>query len=325
MENTFQFEDFFDPKKIADIIAKDKAELAKKIREKVKERTLALEPATCLSFELYSGDSYHRSVNMEASLEYAKVLVAFMRERDFEGYRVESKVTPVALKAAEDAIIEFYSDEKIQTAVANEITRQLQENKIIKAALKADIDKDKEWLRHEFSTILAGEAGYSIAGQSIDTLATSMSHFFSSSVGKSILMSMGKVMGTHMGHMLVRYIAAAVSKALASAAFKAAILATIKKVGITILIKTIVGKALLALLALVGISGVPIAWIILPLIAAVLYYEYHHFPERLSQKLPDTIADSINNNFESLNLNVSKNIVSAVAREFIDEITKLRK
>lgn len=279
MKKNIEFDDFLNPQQLADIIEKDKDELAARIKTKVRERILNTDPATCISFELYSGKNYQRRVDLEASLEYAKVLIAFMREKEYEGSRVESKITPIALQAAEDAIIEFYSSEKIQNAVANELTRQIQENKIIQTALKADLSKDKEWLTHEFNTILAGNAGHSIAGQSIDTVAASLSHFFSSAVGKSLLVSMGKIMGTQMGHVLMRYIATAVSKALASTAFRSAIVAAIKKIGVGILIKTIVGKAIIALLALVGISGIPVAWLLLPIIAGVLYYEYKHFPE----------------------------------------------
>lgn len=325
MDNSFDFENLFDSKKVAGIIAKDKNELASKIRLKVRQKIGNLDPSTCISFELYNGSSFARYVNLEASEEYARVLIAFMKERDYNGYRIESQITPAALKAAEEAIIEFYSDEKIQSAVSKEITRQLEESKIIQAAVKADIHNDKEWLKHEFNTILAGNAAHSIAGQSIDALATSMAHFFSSSIGKSILISIGKIMGTQMGHMLLRYIATAVSKAIASTAFRSAVIATIKKVGIGILIKTIVGKAILALLAMIGISGIPMLWIILPLIATVLYIEYKNFPSKLSNKLPDTIASGIINNFDTLNLDVSNNIIKGVAKEFIDEITKLKK
>ncbi len=324
MDNSFNFENLFDSKKVADIIARDKNELASRIRQKVRQRVGNLDPSTCISFELYDGSRFKRYVNLEASEEYARVLIAFMREKDYNGYRIESRITPTALDAAEEAIIEFYSDEKIQSAISKEITRQLQESKIIQTALKTDINTNQEWLKHEFNTILAGNAATSIAGQSIDTLATSMSHFFSSAIGKSIIVSIGKIMGTQMGHMLLRYIATAVSKALASTAFRSAIIATIKKIGIGILIKTVVGKAIIALLAMIGISSVPIVWIILPLIAGVLYFEYKNFPSKLSDKLPDSIADGIMSNFNTLNLDVSNNIIKGVAKEFIDGITKLQ-
>ena len=205
MEHNFEFEDFLDPKQLAEIIAKDKDELATRIKTKVKDRILKIAPATCISFELYSGTTNRGRMDLEASIDYAKVLIAFMSEKEYEGKRVESQITPIALQAAEEAIIEFYSDEKVQTAVANELTRQINENKIIQAAVKADLSNDKEWLKHELNTILAGTSGQSIAGQSIDALATSLSHFFQSAVGRSLLVSMGKIMETQMGHMLIRY------------------------------------------------------------------------------------------------------------------------
>jgi hypothetical protein len=325
MDNSFDFEDLFDSKKLAEVIAKDKNELAVKIKEKVRSRIGNLEPASCISFQLYDGSTLIRNVNLEASKEYARVLIAFMNENTYNSYRIESQITPVALKAAEEAILEFYSGEKVQNAISKEITRQLEESQIIQTALKADLQGNNEWLKHEFNTIIAGQAGHSLAGQSIDALASSMTHFFSTAVGKAILLSIGKMMGTQMGHMLLRYIAMAVSKAMATTAFRAAVVTAIKKIGIGILIKTIIGKAIIALLAMVGISGIPVLWLILPIIAGVLYFEYTNFPTKLSEKLPDSISDGIISNFDTLNLDVSNNIVAGVAKELIDELTQLRK
>jgi hypothetical protein len=67
MDNNFDFENLFDPKKVAEIIAKDKNELASKIRQKVRQKIGNLDPSTCISFELYNGSSFARYVNLEAS------------------------------------------------------------------------------------------------------------------------------------------------------------------------------------------------------------------------------------------------------------------
>jgi hypothetical protein len=115
-----------------------------------------------------------------------------------------------------------------------------------------------------------------------------------------------------------------VKKVMASAAIKTAIVTIIKKVGVGVLVKTVVGKALVALLAAVGIAHVPVAWVILPLIAAFLAYEYFTFPEKLAGKLPAQVRAEMAIRFGTLNEKIaaaaSRTIFSALERE----LTKVR-
>jgi hypothetical protein len=91
------------------------------------------------------------------------------------------------------------------------------------------------------------------------------------------------------------------------------------------LIKTAVGKALFALLALIGISGIPIAWIIIPIIAGILIYEYNTFPEKLADKIPSSVADNINSNFQGLNNTIVQEMVTVISAELVNHLTKLEK
>jgi phosphate/sulfate permease len=105
---------------------------------------------------------------------------------------------------------------------------------------------------------------------------------------------------------------------------KTTIITIIKKVGIGVLIKTAVGKALVALLAAVGIAHVPLAWIILPLIAAFLAHEYFTFPKKLAKKLPSEMRYAMSLRFGELNEKIAASATHVILAVLEKEITKVR-
>lgn len=330
MENeNYQAASFFlknviDYREVAKLISKDKYKLLSSIHQEVHTALKNLEPSTCLSFDLHQDRSFSRTVKLDASLEYASVLVAYMTgDRYKSKYDIDSSVTAIALKATENAIIRFYSGQEVRDKIAQSISQQLQESHLIKEILKKDIEKNQKWLEHEIKILLKEESASSPAGQTIDTISESIVSFLSSATGQKLIAIIGKFMATGVGKILIHKIALVVGKAIASGLFKSAILAAIKKIGIGILIKTVVGKAILALLALVGISGIPLTWVIIPIIVGILAYEYNTFPEKLANKIPDSIVENIQNDFQKMNITITEEIMSHVINQLVDDFTGL--
>lgn len=312
------------PKSVADEIAKNRELLKSKISSKIYHAISSMEPSKCLSFRLMKNDTMVREVSLKASVEYVEVLIGYMKSNKYNGYEVESCITPVALKATETAIIDFYTSDIVREAISVQIVEQLKNSKIIKVAMNNEINANKQWLKHEINTLLAGESASSIAGNVIEKMSDNIMSFLSSTAGHNLLALIGKLMATTTGKIMLKELGVIISKAIATEAFKSVLLVAIKKVGVGILVKTAVGKAIVALLALVGISGIPIAWIILPIIAGILIYEYNNFPENLAEKIPSSIAESIGKDFGKMNDMVAKDIVKVVMDNFVGYATKLR-
>lgn len=318
------FKRIIDYKEVAKLIVNEKSELLSNIRSKTYSEINNLTPNQCLSFKLYNGTNYIREVKPEANLEYAKILIAFMSESKYKSYKIESSVTPIALKATEIAIVDFYTGEKIRNKIAEGITSQIEKNELINNLVRKDINTNQKWLRHEVKTLIAGESASSMAGEMINTVTDSIVEFLSSAMGQKIIAIIGKFMVTGMGKILLQQISLIVTKALAAGVLKSAILIAVKKVGIGILIKTVVGKAILALLALVGIAGIPLAWVIIPLIGILLVYEYQTFPEKLADKIPDSISSGVSSDFENINNSILKEIVNVVSNELAEKFVEIK-
>lgn len=134
-------------------------------------------------------------------------------------------------------------------------------------------------------------------------------------VSKILTTSAGKVM-------LMQIIRMSVQKVAASAALKMAIYAAIKKVGIGLVVKTVAAKAILALLALVGISGIPIAWVILPILGVMLVRDYKNFPAKLAQEVPSSITSGIKEKFDVMNTAILEDMIKESWDNLITEVQK---
>jgi hypothetical protein len=315
----------FDYRSIANAIQSQKGKLLPQLHEAVRKCLISLEPAEALTLRLTRGDETIKSLRPAATAEYAGALISFCRERQHEGYTVDSNVTPRVVAVVEEVLLSFYMSEAVGAAVTNAVLKEIRESDSVSGIVQREMVDNQEWLGRELKTLATIDTASSIAAQLTDATAQQIHHFLHSAVGKQMMAVIGKIMATSTGKtLIVKGVQAAVAKVMASAALKAALLTTIKKVGIGILIKTVIGKAILALLALVGIAHVPLVWIILPILAAFLVYEYNTFPEKLAQRVPGEVVRVIETKFGELNESIAKRIVGSLFGELVRELTKVR-
>lgn len=315
----------FDHRVISAAIQSQRDKLLPRVHGAVRDSLSSLEPAEALTLRLLQGEKQIRVLRPAASAEYAGALIAFCRSKDYSGYAVDSGVTPQVVTAVENCLLDFYTSDAVGNAVADAVIKEMQEKGAVATTVREELAENRDWLQHELSILNNLDAGTSIAVQLSDAAAHQMHHFFQTAVGKQIILIIGKIMATSTGKMLViKTVQIAVAKVMASAALKAALLTTIKKVGVGLLIKTAIGKALLALLAVVGLAHVPLVWIILPVLAAFLAYEYHHFPGKLSAQVPDEVVRVIDAKFGELNDTIARNILDALLKEMVSQLTTVR-
>ena len=310
---------------VADAIAKHKNELFRKINHDTRQSILKLTPKECLTFILELKGNKVRKYKPEASEEYAGAMIAFCRGKQYRGYNVESEVTGVVIKTVETSILDFYGSEGICKSVSDAIIEEIFKYGAGTSIIKHEILEKKNWIGREISVMTHDTTAYSIAGTVIDAATQQIGDFFQSTVGKQVVLAISKMLATTSGKIAVmNAVKVAVMKVMASAALQTVLVNFIRKVGVGILIKTAIGKALIALLAVIGIAHVPLVWIILPLIAVLLVYEYNTFPSKLADKIPSEVSNIIKGQFDEMNKVMSESIFSAITEKMTDELTKVR-
>lgn len=302
-----------DRKRIAERLASKNELLFEKIRSNTYSAIRRLEPSEVLSFYLTKNGSKVKTLRMEASLEYCKVLLSFMRGKSFNGKEIESFVTPKALEAVEKSIVEFYSDDEVIQEFAAGIEEELSGNSLVGRLLRGEIQGEAEWLKGETLSLVRSNFGGTMSTEMAQNLVHTVHVFAESAAGKALISTTSKVLATGAGKMLVSKMAVVISHTVASSAFHAAIVTGVKKVGVTVLVKTAIGKAIIALLALLGITAtIPLAYIILPIIAVIIAYEYNKLPEKLADKVPGEVVASLRPKFKELNEEITVALVNGV-------------
>jgi hypothetical protein len=298
-------------------------DLFKVIRDDVQTRLKKLAPSEALTFRLLDGDLELRRVAPEASKEYASILIAFCRGHKYNGYSLDSAVTPVVLETVESTLLDFFASESVGQAVSEAITRQFTEAQAGKKTVAQELNENVDWAKQEVATLLNYGTVDSIALQIVNLGADQIHEFLASSIGKQLILAVTKMMATSAGKtFLINAMKMAIAKIMTSVALKAAIISLLKKVGVGILIKSAVGKALVAILAVVGLAHIPVFWVLVPLLLAFLTYEYKTFPEKLAAKLPQEVERIIRGQFDVVSDHAAREIFKGVLAEITRHITK---
>lgn len=305
---------------VADRLVSKKELLFEKIRSNTYYAIKYLEPPEVLSFYLTKNGKTVRTIRLEASLEYCKLLFHFLKGNNYNGNQIESFVTPKALEAVEKSIVEFYSDDSVIQEFAMGIADEIEGDTLIGKVLRGELDKETEWLKGEVLSLVRNNFGGTISTQMAENFVHHIHVFAQSSAGKALISAISKVLATGAGKMLVSKMAVIVGHAVASSAFHAAIITGVRKVGVTVLVKTAIGKAIIALLALLGVTAsIPLVYIILPIIAIIIAYEYNKLPEKLANKVPGEVVAELRPKFTELNEEITKSLLNGVVPTLLSQ------
>ncbi len=309
---------------IASAIAERREALFTDVRSHVRQTLASMSPRETLTFRLMEGEIERRVIAPSASEDYVRSLIAFTRGKTYLDRTVDSAVTPRTMEAVSEAVLRFYASEAISGVIAQSIMDQIERSEVANHAARELTAENARWLKKELVIATHLQGAHSIAGQAVDAAAGAVQQFFHTAVGANILAVLAKVMSTAGGKLMVtKGLQLAVGKVMASAAAKTMIVSVIKKVGIGVLLKTVIGKAVVGAFAAVGLAHVPLVWILLPLIAAFLVYEYQSFPSKLADKVPAEVERVLLGEFDTLNRSVSEAIVVAVLSQAADYVTEV--
>lgn len=302
-----------------------KEELFPALRSNIQQRLITMPSSEALTFRLLKGEREIKRVVPSATKEYAIILIRFCRSQSYDGYAIDSAVTPIVMATVESTLLSFFASDSIGESIADAISSQLSKQNPSTTALSKELATNTDWLKTEITTILNYSNADSIALQIVDLAGSQIQEFLASGIGKQLILAITKMMATSAGKtFIIQSLRIAVAKVMASAALKAALVSFLKKVGIGILIKSAIGKALIALLAVAGLGNIPVLWVLVPLLAAFLVYEYNTFPVKLSAKIPYEVERIIREQFDLIAKEIAEQIFKGVLAEMIKQITKVR-
>lgn len=314
-------------KTIADKVALKKEELFAQLEKDVESAILKMSPAQTLSLCISDSTGRVQKVPMAAEKKYAKVLWCFLRDKDYEldgvRYKIESDVTLPILNQVEKTIIEFYSSSEVRGCIAAAISEAVSTSRIVRVSLGGGANEARKAIQKEVATKIANHAFSDVKSNVIKVVTNQVIAFMNTSMMQQIVHAVGTGVTAGAGKVLVSKIAIVLSKSISAAALKSVVMSVVKKIGLTTIAKTAVGKAVAVALTALGLSANAVFFIaLIPVIAIVLAHEYRTFPKKLAKKVPEQIIRDVREHFDELNEQIVHNIMSELSRNISQQQTK---
>ena len=137
---------------------------------------------------------------------------------------------------------------------------------------------------------------------------------------QQIVNTVGTCVTAGAGKIIVSKIAIVLSKSISATALKSVVMSIVKKIGLTTIAKTAVGKAVALVLTTIGLSANAAFFVVLiPIIAIILVHEYNTFPKKLANKVPDQIVSDLKLHFDEMNAQIVRNIMSELSRQISNQ------
>ena len=314
------FEYIVDYNQVANKVAMRKETLFKQIEADVEAMIESMSPSQTLPFRITDRFGRTQNVPMAAEKRYAKVIWCFLRgndyEKDGETYKIESEVTVPIINQVEKTTIAFYASPETRSCIATAVSEAVSASSIVRASVGSSADEARKAIQKEVASRIANHALSDVKTSIVNQVTDQVISFMNTSMMQQIVNAVGTCVTAGAGKILVSKIAIILSKSISTAALKTAVMSIVKKIGITTIAKTAIGKAVAVALATIGLSSNAVFFIVLiPIIAYILVHEYNTFPEKLSKKVPTQIVSDLRRNFDTMNQQIVRNIMSELSKQ----------
>lgn len=324
------FEYIVDYNDVASKVASRKEKLFYQIHEDVKNTILWMSPSQTLSFRIISRSGRIESVPMAAERRYAKVLWCFLRNKDYEQYgityKIESDVTTPILDQVEKSIVGFYSSPDMKECIASAISEAVSTSKIVQASIGSSASEARRAIQKEVSMRIANHSLSDVKSSIVSQVTDQVVSFMNTSMMQQIVNTVGTCVTAGAGKVIVSKIAIILSKTISTTALKSAVANIVKKIGLTTIAKSAIGKAVTVALSAIGLSANAAFFMaLIPVIAFILAHEYNNFPKKLANKVPDQVVADLKLHFDEMNTEIVHNMMSELSRQISSQQTNHKK
>ncbi len=282
------------------------------VARRARSAILDLKASEILTFVTPSG----RRIAPEANPDYAKALIAFVREKPHDGYYLDSAATPKITAATEDALSTFLGSEEAISAM----TARLSAGASANLATKEIIQDEAKWIGKEILDTTGVSAKGEFATQLATATADQASALLQTSAGKAIVAGISKAVATSAGKVLItKLVVAAAGKVAASTMLKTLIATIVKKIGVAVLTKAVLIKLVLVAVPALAAVHIPVFWIVAPLVIAFVAYEMGHLPQKLADKLPPEISSKIGDHWDEISRQVAEAVMVEAAKRAVQK------
>lgn len=313
---------------IAEIINGQRNEVVAGVREAVTNHIKEKSPTACLTLvRRSSSGAVLETLPMTPNKRYATALISFIRKQSFEGTALDSGLTD----STSDVVANVFSErvgEKAEEISQRAMPILISDERFIYGLSESLAGLYSGTIPAQLKSKLVAILSHKMTDSLTQTIDTTTAASIKASVLKVTAASVSSPIATKITIVLVKSLSVALKpiilKLMASAAFKAVLVSKLKAI--------IVGALLGAFIKIIGVklgltAGAAFMWVLIPVVLGWLAYEYFSFPGHLAEKVADSVAGDIQNNFSDTSNSMALSIVeklivdgaSAVAAKIINE------
>jgi hypothetical protein len=237
--------------------------------------------------------------------DFAEVLYKFVRQKPYNGHKLDSALTDPICDIVCKKYQTFYEDNA--KIVSQGVLEALTSNNLVLKSLinkLADkvLDKSASHIRGQVVQHIVHQIHNSVAAGTLHTVghqvSTAAVHVASTTVGALVIQLIAKLLAAHIGTIIAKIMASAL----------------VKKVVALVAKKCVFGVVVSFLAAHVGAAagGVSVAWIVLPALVVYLGYKITTFPEKLGEKVSQSVKQELSDRFYGMNKDILDRILDEV-------------
>ena len=253
--------------------------------------------------------SYKHEMHMNRELrEFAEVLIKFIRGKRHDGHALDSALTEPILKIIEDKYVALYNTHGEE--ITSEFLKMLKNDNIlldsfVSRLVDEVLGKVSKKVRAEIVHLLVDQIRDAATSKTAHIIGQHISHFASTAVGAQIASvaahALLKAIAMNMGLIVKKFLASAAAK-------KVGALLMHKVMGV--ITTAVVNFLLIHFGSAIGVGA--LMWIILPIVAVILYEQIENFPKKMGDEVSKSVRSYLASNFQQTNKDIFEKIFEEI-------------
>lgn len=303
---------------VAAVIEGQKDEVIAAIRSEITSYIGGKRPSECLALvQRDDSGSVFKTLPMEANSDYARALISFVRDKPYNGYRLDSALTDPTSSRVADVFAKTIGD-KADDIAARALPALISDKRFVDGLSASIVGLYSSTLPQQVQKMAVKGLSTKLSSalsQSIDTTTVAAVKL---SVAKIAAASVASPLATQISLAIIKTLGVVLKpiivKLLASSAFKAAIVAKLK----AIIVASILGAFVKIIGVKLGLSaGATFMIFLIPVLLAWIAYEISSFPEKLSSKVANGVAEDLSGNFAKTSLTMAETLIEKMIVESV--------
>ncbi|KJZ70209.1 hypothetical protein HIM_10395 [Hirsutella minnesotensis 3608] len=235
--------------------------------------------------------------------DWVAAFYKWTKGRTLNGCKLRAGIERISVKACVDASVSYFTSEEHIQIVGQGLINDLKVNKAVQSIVVEQLKGTGKLTKREIEDLMKIHGGHTVAQHTHDVISANM-HL---------------LLDTKMGIVLAHMLGAALAMPVVKIAIMKALMVALSHAAIQHLLIVAAKHAGIAVIAVIffGSAGATVlSWMLLPMIAGILAYQYVTMPKTLAREITPKVVAAISQEAPTINESVTVAVAEALLKEF---------